>query len=253
MPYVPQAKREVIDALLADGQKHCCQCGQTKPITEFSRRKLDKTGFCSECKACHKRSWSQKYQQKNLQRHQEERLERSRLREQERLQRLQQPVRGILSPEYIAGFFDGEGWIIIAHASAVRWRGVNLRVGIGHTNFEILACLKAMFGGSLLGGKSKRKKWKPKWELTWTGQIAERFLLCIRPFVILKKSQVELALAFIDYKRLPKDQRYDVSVISAHWRNGVPGHIPHWQRKPEVVEREFEFRDQMMVLNKKGA
>jgi hypothetical protein len=158
MPYVPQAKRASIDALLADGQKHCCQCGQTKSIAEFSRRKLDRTGFGSECKACRKRLWSQRYQQKNLQRHQEEGAERRRLREQERLQRLQEPVRGILSSEYIAGFFDGEGWIVIAHASSTRWRGVNLRVGIGHTNFEILACLKAMFGGSLLGGKLVKRR-----------------------------------------------------------------------------------------------
>jgi hypothetical protein len=255
MPYVNADRRAAINALLAGGQKRCYRCGEIKPVLDFNRRALDKTGFASECRACDKKhhasSW-RAYQNRKAAAAQDREREEYRAY----VSRLDS-IRSegvVLSPQYIAGFFDGEGWITIARSSSIRWKGVGLRTGIGHTNREILECLQLMFGGSLLDKKMRPdSRWKPQFQLTLTGKNAEDFLLCIRPFVVLKKPQLELALSFLKYKRLPKDQRFDVTTISAHWRNGEPGHIPHWKRKPEVVDREFQFRTEMMELNKRGA
>ncbi len=35
-----------------DGYKHCSKCKETKPVTEFSRDRASKSGYCSHCKAC---------------------------------------------------------------------------------------------------------------------------------------------------------------------------------------------------------
>jgi len=111
-----------------------------------------------------------------------------------------------------------------------------------------------MFGGSVLGPTSLRNGWKPRWQFTLSTHNAEQFLLQIRPFVILKRPQVELALSFCEFQRMPKDERFDKYTIpSRNWRSGSPAHIPQWRRKPEVVQRELDFKEQMNALNKKGA
>jgi len=73
MPYVPAAKRQIIDALLASGQKRCCHCGEIKAVADFTPQKRDKTGLRPECKICHRIGNNAQYQK-----HREARLQRQR-------------------------------------------------------------------------------------------------------------------------------------------------------------------------------
>jgi intein-encoded DNA endonuclease-like protein len=59
----------------------------------------------------------------------------------------------MLSAEYIAGFFDGEGCVGIS----TRGRGKHpyLRVSVTNTNKEILLLMKAQFGGFLTQEKAR--------------------------------------------------------------------------------------------------
>lgn len=89
----------------------------------------------------------------------------------------------ILSAEYLAGFFDGEGNI-----------GYNkgLEVKISQQNPIILVTIHALFK------ESKFQAGSECWEVRFYGKNAKRFLELILPFSYVKKSQIELALKLLN-------------------------------------------------------
>ena len=150
-----------------------------------------------------------------------------------------------LSPQYVAGFFDGEGCVNITVRGKARQ--VALRVMIVNTEPMILALLHAQYGGQLPGPRQAGEEhWKPFRQLVLTGRKAIGFLEHIEPFVILKKPQIELALEFWRFQQKPRRERCDI-ITGQHDYGGV-----RVVRKPETVERELEFKEKMHVLNKKG-
>lgn len=151
-----------------------------------------------------------------------------------------------LSPEYVAGFFDGEGCVNITVRG--KFRQVSLRVMIVNTEPMILALLHTRYGGQLPGPRQDLKKhWKPFRQLVLTGYKAIRFLEDIAPFAILKKPQIDLALEFWRFQQKPRKERCDI-ITGQHDYGGV-----RVVRKPETVERELEFKEKMHLLNRKGA
>jgi len=90
----------------------------------------------------------------------------------------------MLSLEYIAGFFDGEGCVIIAQSGNRFW----LVVSLTQRKREILEMIQKQFGGYLdCVGISR---------LRFSCEQAAQFLKAIQPFVIVKKKEIALALKF---------------------------------------------------------
>ena len=105
---------------------------------------------------------------------------------------------------YIAGFFDGEGSVCIT-ASHRKDRFVEyiLQVGIGNTYFPILVYLHKRFGGSLhLNLSCQKRKATNKPFLQWciSAGKAVIFLEAILPYLIVKKTQAEVCIAFQKFK-----------------------------------------------------
>jgi len=109
---------------------------------------------------------------------------------------------------YAAGLFDGEGCVIIrAQAVAKGTRSsVVLRVSIANTYFPVHSWLRARWGGHV----SRRDRpsrdgflRRPIGEWILTSRAAWAFLSDIVPFVVIKKAQVENAVAFQAMKRQP--------------------------------------------------
>lgn len=103
---------------------------------------------------------------------------------------------------YIAGFFDGEGSIVItpiAHSTSNQKRTFNMRAQAVSTNEEIIRLLLAMFGGDI---KNKPIKGNRKACWTWrvSSQAATNFLELVLPYLKIKKPQAELALEFQSHK-----------------------------------------------------
>lgn len=94
---------------------------------------------------------------------------------------------------YIAGFLDGEGFIILYK----RRDTVAMRAGFTNTNLRVLRRIQRMVGG---GGFSHQKRRKPHHKtghsLNVNAELAESLLLQIRPFLILKSEQADLAIEF---------------------------------------------------------
>ena len=102
----------------------------------------------------------------------------------------------MISTEYVAGFFDGEGTVGIYLQKS---KYAVLTVGISNTNKHILELIKVKYGGNIYERKiaDKGRKRVFQWKL---GTIASMFafLLDIASYVVVKKDAVDLALEYIE-------------------------------------------------------
>lgn len=92
---------------------------------------------------------------------------------------------------YIAGILDGEGYIGVAKNSGY----ASLRVRVVNCRRDLLEWLMGMFGGYIVE--------KPKTGPTsnqcyeWNCDQKERFLKLMKPYIRLKRPQMEVGLAFL--------------------------------------------------------
>ena len=124
--------------------------------------------------------------------------------------------------QYLAGFFDAEGCIYIHKGSYV------LRVFISQTNIHILNLIQNYFGGKIRKVKNKlradgcNRKQAWVWELTSRNTIY--FMECIKPYLLEKKEQAELAIKYqkhdliihttkIPYEEIKKREEYRLNLI----------------------------------------
>lgn len=104
---------------------------------------------------------------------------------------------------WMAGFFDGEGSICIAHT---RWKGRyeiwTLQIAISQTLERILRQLQASFGGSLFCKHAKfikAERASSIWIWTLTGKRGQMFLKTLLPFLRVKFEQAQIGIAFQDF------------------------------------------------------
>ncbi len=99
---------------------------------------------------------------------------------------------------YAAGIFDGEGYVGIdkTSVSSGHEKRMNhgIRVVISQKDGAIMYWLKEHFGGNVYSQRNGTKYSIYRWRAH--AEKAEQFLLRILPYVIIKKKQVEFAIAF---------------------------------------------------------
>lgn len=98
---------------------------------------------------------------------------------------------------YAAGIFDGEGTVSLTwRPNRHGRRYAQLSITIGNTDVRVLQWLAERFGGSWTQQKQAWANAKPfyRW-MAWTAR-AEAFLQIVRPHLILKAEQADLALRF---------------------------------------------------------
>ena len=100
-----------------------------------------------------------------------------------------------MSDEYIAGLFDGEGCVSISQVKANRNK-FHVRIAIGMTDKQVIYKLRDINFGNVHKDERIRNGKKCRTMYIWsvTGPKATEFLKKIRPYVIVKKIQVEAAL-----------------------------------------------------------
>lgn len=99
---------------------------------------------------------------------------------------------------WAAGFFDGEGYIVIQERSHLKYIGFYLRIGINHVAIEPLLEMKRLFGGSIekqnpekvVGNRKPRHRW------TANTQNAADILKQLMPYLKNKNKVAEVALEF---------------------------------------------------------
>lgn len=105
---------------------------------------------------------------------------------------------------WLAGFFDGEGWIDLALSRG----NPTLHVAIKNTDLTALERCQAITGvGSIHSTKSKTK---PTWTWRVCGSKAQAVLRWLRPLLTCKASQADVVVAYpIGHpgKKLPETVR----------------------------------------------
>lgn len=91
----------------------------------------------------------------------------------------------MLSNEYIAGFFDGEGCIHLTPNG-------QCRIYVTQKNPEILYLIQAQFGGGVNRNGDCYHLQLTKKELMLT------FLRAIQPYSVVKRGKVEIAIQFVE-------------------------------------------------------
>jgi hypothetical protein len=104
---------------------------------------------------------------------------------------------------YLAGIFDGEGWVTIYTAKGrkpghapIRF---TLQIGVANAYLPVLVELQDLFGGCVeTAGKPVNMqvyRWVAPSKLAWT------FLRCIRPYLRIKALQADIAIEFYEQCR----------------------------------------------------
>jgi hypothetical protein len=116
-----------------------------------------------------------------------------------------------ISPQYLAGLFDGEGCI-----SCSRLHGVpGIQVNLSQAEFNILMLIGMKFGGRQPYKKYAKMAKRQGWCLAWYGRSALPFLETIQPHVILKRKLVDWAIQVAKLHHSPGgNRRFQFGLIS---------------------------------------
>lgn len=115
--------------------------------------------------------------------------------------------RTVVSAEYLAGFFDGEGSVMLCQTGRMMPDGFRnswtLKCAIPQVDVNVLAAIKADWGGTIaLSSKAKHStNQRQVYRLQWFGDDAVEMLKSIYPHLILKKDRAELAFQFDKLKK----------------------------------------------------
>ncbi len=91
---------------------------------------------------------------------------------------------------YTAGIIDGEGHIGIGRTKNY----FCLRVEVANTSSRLIDFLHLTFGGNVWTGKRPNRKVYYRWMIST--RAADEFLRSISPYLLIKRNQADLALAF---------------------------------------------------------
>ena len=99
---------------------------------------------------------------------------------------------------WVAGFFDGEGCVLVSHRD--NHTTYQLAVSVTQQDPTPLHMIKDRFGGNVTADKTatlgyERKKGRVLvWRWKSSSKVAHDFLQAIQPYVVVKKDQVNRAL-----------------------------------------------------------
>lgn len=97
-----------------------------------------------------------------------------------------------MTPEYAAGFFDGEGCV---NCSSNR-NNFFVRILVVNTNLDVLKAFQEVWGGDINANYKSKSHWKQAYTWRLQHKAATNFLEEILPFLIVKKQQAIAAIAF---------------------------------------------------------
>ena len=111
----------------------------------------------------------------------------------------------MISREYVAGFVDGEGCIDIRYrkTNGGRYQRFELRLTISQVSTIPLEKIKDIYGGSI----SPRKNGNIHYYVV-SGAGAAKIISDIRPFLLVKADEADVALEFYDIIKVSKEGRY---------------------------------------------
>src|SRR5205807_7611595 len=109
-----------------------------------------------------------------------------------------------MDKKYIAGIFDGEGWVRISRQKHPKYNHIRyqLYTGVNMVCPDVVSALHKQFGGTF--SISPRRKNTHRTLFVWvtSGHGSVRFLKTILPYLRIKKVEAELGIQFMEKKGL---------------------------------------------------
>jgi len=101
----------------------------------------------------------------------------------------------MITPQYLAGFLDGEGCITV-YAGTKRDRTHHTpAVRLSNTFLPVLLAIRQQYGGSLYVASKKTENRIQAYGLTWSGVNKVRGILeVVKDFCIVKKAEIDFML-----------------------------------------------------------
>ena len=112
------------------------------------------------------------------------------------------PHEARISSEYLAGFVDAEGSLMIAKFRATspgKWY-YRARASLDNVDGQVLREIQKSYGGILFKPRRRKSGWRVVYKLVWTGDRTQRLLHPILPHLRVKRKQGELLLRFIEHR-----------------------------------------------------
>lgn len=150
---------------------------------------------------------------------------------------------------YAAGFYDGEGWLVISVERGKEGRSDNHHIGVFVTqrvsHREPLDLLQAEFGGTITIRDTKVKgseNWAEQadWHIHTRAQI-EKFCRAVQPYCLVKTRQVQIALEFVTGFQ-----------VAASMRDNL-GRVQGRTLSVEEIQRRERLRLELQVVNVRGS
>ena len=150
---------------------------------------------------------------------------------------------------YIAGLFDGEGYVgVIKVKPNPKWRQkspvYSMVVSIANTNLEILCWLRGLFGGSVFTTNKRTEHWQKGHEWRIVSNQAIPFLEAIQPYTKIKKEQIELALFFQRIKGHKSGGRKPLSESSLDLYEAIKIELEGMKKYAEFTETTGSEKEQ---------
>ena len=102
----------------------------------------------------------------------------------------------MLSKEYIAGLFDGEGHVSITVTQRRGQTDPKLCVKLTNTHLPVMDMVKDQYGGVYYIPRKIKNHYLQVYQLSLNVTESKRFLTEMLPYLVIKKRQAELALEF---------------------------------------------------------
>jgi hypothetical protein len=108
---------------------------------------------------------------------------------------------------WAAGFFDGEGCVLVEMSKEKECRHgyrTSLHTTVTQTSVPCLQLFLERFGGSIVTTENKTpsgRRWAVQYRWSVRNEKALQFLQAIEPFVVVKKEQVQAALKYPLYNK----------------------------------------------------
>jgi len=156
----------------------------------------------------------------------------------------------MLTTQYVAGLFDGEGYVTIRRVNKYKTSTPSYTCGVGIANkhLGVLKLIQAQFGGKIYPKSRKSPKHSVAFEwFTCQSSSVHRFLSDISSIVVIKSEQVRLGLDFLS---LGKMKKVVVGRRRIHTTKG--GTYPICNVADGEVELREDFKLRLTAMNMRG-
>jgi hypothetical protein len=137
------------------------------------------------------------------------------------------PFNSNLDNAYLAGFFDGEGTTSIIKFTSKGRDQYATRIYVTNTNKPILEMYARLYGGTVRDHRNAMKKCY-RWELRKNNE-REKFLLCMLPYLIVKRDEANYTLQFLRLGSTPDvDKREAIYNLLCNFKTErmIQSHLP---------------------------